>query len=362
MDICPDVVQSNYLVQTSLDNSHNDAFLKRELRIVLLGITGAGKSSSGNAILGQKSFVSKVCSSSVTSKCLEKKTTRFGHDIVIIDTPGFCDTHRSEKEITKEIVRCIGLSSPGPHAFVMVLKVGRFTKEEQAKIAKVKEVFGQNMTNYLFVLFTRLEDLEADEQTLEEFLAQNDGELKELIDECGDRCTGINNNEKDAKVKERKVKKLIDMIVSNVEKNDGRYYTSAMMEAAEKIILKRQEELQRKKEEEVRQEREKVKREADEKLAQLEKEMQKKQETMMEQEREELRKRHEEELKRIEAERIKEEKRLTEKAAKAAEEARHQVREEITQGETILNAIGRSVVNIVSKGVSDAYGWITSWF
>ncbi|XP_041379157.1 GTPase IMAP family member 7-like [Gigantopelta aegis] len=279
-----------------------DAFLKRELRIVLLDITGAGKSASRNAILGNKSFVSKVCALSITSQCLDKKATRFGHDIVIIDTPGFCDTHRPEKEITEEIVKCIGLSSPGPHAFVVVLKVGRFTKEEQATIAKVKEV---TVTKYLFVLFIRLEDQEAHNMTLETFLDETDGELKELINECGDRCTAINNNEKDAKVKEGNVKKLIDMIVSNIEKKDGHYYTPAVMEAAEQLVLKRQEELPRKNEEEICQEIHKIKREADEKLAQLEKELQKKQETLKAQELEKQRELHEEELKRIEAKRTK---------------------------------------------------------
>uniref|UniRef100_A0A3Q0QQU7 AIG1-type G domain-containing protein n=1 Tax=Amphilophus citrinellus TaxID=61819 RepID=A0A3Q0QQU7_AMPCI len=150
-------------------------------RIILLGRTGTGRSSSGNTILGRSAFLVEVSPCSVTSRCKRQSGTVGGRSVSVIDTPGLFHTHLSSQEVMAEVGECVGLSSPGPHVFLVTLQPGRFTHEEREAFEWIKARFGPEMTRFTMVLFTCGDQLKG--KRIEDFLEES-RELSEFVGGC----------------------------------------------------------------------------------------------------------------------------------------------------------------------------------
>ncbi|XP_068529222.1 GTPase IMAP family member 6-like [Anas acuta] len=147
-------------------------------------------------------------------------------DFTVVDTADIFNPGCDSSEMRQEIIRCIRLSSPGPHALLLVTQLGRFTQEKVKAAERLQDIFGADVFRHTIVIFTRAEELVGG--LLQDYVKYSKNRaLCELIERCGNRYCGFNNWAVGAE-RDHQVMELMGMVRCMVWVNGDWYYSNEM--------------------------------------------------------------------------------------------------------------------------------------
>ncbi|XP_027897275.1 GTPase IMAP family member 8 [Xiphophorus couchianus] len=164
------------------------------IRLVLLGAKGSGKTSALNTILGREN--SRRLGR--TAQCSVGDAVVFGRQVTAVDTPGwwmnyFCnETALFDR---REMVLSLSLCPPGPHVFLLAIRLDRaFTETYRRAAQEHLELISEWIWARTILLFT-FGDWLGDTTT--EKLIESEGEpLRWLVEKCSNRYHVLNNKTK----------------------------------------------------------------------------------------------------------------------------------------------------------------------
>lgn len=162
-----------------------------DIRIVLLGAKGSGKTSTLNTILSRQSSQAL----GRTAQCTTGRGLVFGRLLTLVDTPGWWMNYFSDESSLfdrDQLILSLSQCPPGPHVFLLTVRVDRaFTETYSRAVQEHVQLIGQLVWDRVIVLFTFGDWLGG--TTIEQCIESEGPPLKGLVERCSNRYHVVNN-------------------------------------------------------------------------------------------------------------------------------------------------------------------------
>ena len=201
--------------------------------VVLVGVTGDGKSSTGNTLCGSEAF--KV-SGGLASETQELAHADYLHRASfwrVIDTVGLQDTGLKQKEVLDRFSAFSNSAAEGIDVFLFVVKWGRFKPEHDEALAAFAMNCGEEALRHTMLVFSHCE---LEPESLAKELLAAPASLCHWLKRLGGGYVGIDNRAMEARPR---LQGALELLVSSLE---GQRYSNEALEAARERLKAMEEE------------------------------------------------------------------------------------------------------------------------
>ncbi|PVD35797.1 hypothetical protein C0Q70_02761 [Pomacea canaliculata] len=181
-----------------------------EVRIIIVGKTGNGKSTLGNILLGKSSFP-VCCSMSSTTLGTQMDEGQFkGKQLKVVDTPDIANLGLTSDEAQRQVSEWKRLMTPDPHAILLTVRCDApYTPTEYALYRQLQWLWGGNsLSQRLVVAFTFGDRLDLQVDTVLRTVSK---ELQSVVKDASGRYVVFNSKATDDE-KGQQVQNLLDIL------------------------------------------------------------------------------------------------------------------------------------------------------